>query len=476
MSGYYTVNILPIILNRFKVKNIVISGLSNNETINQVLNYCNQTNSIKICIDLYDDSNEEIINDFTLNVLPNLSNYDAIFLNDDPNWYTVFNELNIIKENNQKFPLVFICHNVFPHKRRDSYINPNVIPKEFLNDYSKELFYNGKYIQDEFFHAIDENTSNNGVLTAIEDFIEENSLVDIMDINFLEGLTILYFKDDFSKFIIKKLIQDLEEYKLQDNILKNIDDDKNNVSNLKKKDMIKNFKVKLNEKDKIIQDFENQIKIHSQEINLKNSQIENYDSQLDLKETQLKNIESKLLNRDVTINNLNNDLLNANNEIDSLNIQIKGKKQEIHKIKQEMNSFKHQYTNQLSKLDNKEFCISCFKEEIANNHLEIDYLKKESFIRKISNPFSYIYLIFKSNPKEIFLNFKLYKALKSSKCFNIGFYLNNNKDIVESKWCKYFSPELHYVCNGFYEGREFNKKYFNRNSKKELLDYILNCK
>ena len=65
--------------------------------------------------------------------------------------------------------------------------------------------------------------------------------------------------------------------------------------------------------------------------------------------------------------------------------------------------------------------------------------------------------------------------MKESKCFDIGYYLANNKDIQESNWCRYFSPELHYVCNGFGEKRKFNKKYFNRNSKKELLDYIINC-
>ena len=136
---------------------------------------------------------------------------------------------------------------------------------------------------------------------------------------------------------------------------------------------------------------------------------------------------------------------------------------------------KHKYTIQSSNLDTKEYCISCYKDEISNNHLEIDYLKKGTFVRKIFSPLAYVYLIFKSKPKEISLNFKLYKSLKNSKCFDIGFYLNNYADLRDSKWCKYFSPELHYVCNGFNEKRKFNKKYFNRNSKEELLDYIINC-
>lgn len=127
-----------------------------------------------------------------------------------------------------------------------------------------------------------------------------------------------------------------------------------------------------------------------------------------------------------------------------------------------------------SKLKNNENCIKSYKNEIKENHLEIQYLKKNSFFKKIFGPLSYLFLILKSKPKELYLNFKLYSALKNSEYFDIGYYLNNNVDILNSGWCNYFSPELHYVCNGFDEKREFNKKFFNINSKKELLNYIKN--
>ena len=269
---------------------------------------------------------------------------------------------------------------------------------------------------------------------------------------------------------------------------------------------------------------QNKLKVNLDYPTSENSKIDN----LELRETQLEDLESTLVNRDVEIKELNNKLQNANSEIISLkdtisvkernfknkevelnnqigslksdisekenieselntqikdtqnqldnqNYKIKIKEQELLETEQSLDSIKRQYVNQLSKLDTKEYCISCYKEEIANNHLEINYLKNNSLFRKLSNYFAYIYLIFKSNPHELSLNFKLYKALKDSKCFDIGFYLNNNNDIQESKWCKYFSPELHYVCNGFDEKRKFNKKFFNTHSKKELLDYILNC-
>ena len=275
-------------------------------------------------------------------------------------------------------------------------------------------------------------------------------------------------------------------------------------------EIIEKFKSELFEKDKIINDFEDKLKFHDEELSYKNTQITGVASELSLKDAQIKNYESKLVNSENKINDLNiqlknikdelnslnfdlnqknqdfknkeqelnNQLLKANafnSDIESKNIQIRRKDDELNREKQKLNVIKHQYSVQLAKLDNKEYCISCFKEEIENNHLEIQYLKNDSLTKKILTPFAYLYLLFKSNPKELSLNLKLYKALRSSKCFDIGYYLNNNEDIRESNWCKYFSPELHYVCNGFKEQRKFNKKYFNRNSKKELLDYIINC-
>ena len=546
MADYYNLDIIPIILTRFKVTDIVISGSYDKNIFHQVFTYCDKNDVSFIAIDSNENINENVIRDYPLNVLPNLNDYGAIFLNDDPNWYTVYNELKFIKKTNEEFPLVFICHNIFPHKRRDSYTNPNSIPKEFLNDFAKELNYHNILIQDDFFHAIEENTSKNGVLTAIEDFIEENSSIGIMNLKFLNGMTILYPKNNISKIRIGHIFEEIKGYELEyDDLLDNIVENQILIKHITRfnmnsadLDVIENFKIELDEKEKIIADFEDEISLQSTELSFKDSKIDNFNSKLELKESKFKNIESKLVNRDVVINNLNKQLNNANSEISSLksnisqrekrelelnkqienninqlnnanseisslksNISQKEKKElelnsqikdsfsqlnnKNHEIlikdnqlktkEQELNSFKHHYTSQLSKLDNKEYCISCYKEEINNNHLEIQYLRKDTLTRKLLSPLAYVYLIFKSKPKELSINFKLYRAMKESKCFDIGYYLANNKDIQESKWCKYFSPELHYVCNGFGEKRKFNKKYFNRNSKKELLDYIINC-
>ena len=164
----------------------------------------------------------------------------------------------------------------------------------------------------------------------------------------------------------------------------------------------------------------------------------------------------------------------TNKEVE-LTSQLNNKQQELNEKENKINSLENCYRKQLSKIENEEYCITCYREEISNNHVEIKYLQNNTLTKKILSPVSYLYLILKSDSNELSLNIKLYRALKDSKCFDIGFYLNKNKDLIESKWCKYFSPELHYVCNGFKEERKFNKKYFNRSSKKDLLNYILTC-
>ena len=71
-----------------------------------------------------------------------------------------------------------------------------------------------------FFHAIDENTPKNGVLTAIEDFLMENSSIGIMDLYLLNGITILYLKNSISHIRLNKLLclKRSEEISLEKNV------------------------------------------------------------------------------------------------------------------------------------------------------------------------------------------------------------------------------------------------------------------
>lgn len=508
MLEFYKLNVIPNLLKNFKVKKVIISGLKDKDLVNEFLNYDATFTAI--------DSNKthpqiDTINGHSLDILPLQGNYEAIVIDDDPNWYTVYNELNLIKKSNEEFPLVFICNNRFPHKFRDSYSNPEIIPKEFRQKCVKELpiNYDDKeiIITDDYLHACEENTPKNGVSTAINDFLNETPDIGIMDIKFIEEITILYPKSTISKIRIDNLKRDCEDKKvtfegLSDTLIENqmlisyIDDPNTSINNFKPIDESK------------INEYENKLNVQNSQIKYKNSQIVGIKSELNVKELQIKNIESQLVNKDNTIKKLSAELNDANNEINhlkkeieeekslskskvaDLNFKVETTSQEIASLKKdfaeteanlknqhqkELESIKKSNVYQYNQLNSKEYCISCFKEEIANKKHEIDYLKNDSLLKKILSPFSYVYLILKSNPNEISINYKLFKALRNSECFDIGYYLNNNEDIQKSKWIKYFSPELHYICNGFNENREFNKKYFNRKSKEELLDYLMTC-
>ncbi len=601
MQDFYDSMIIPIILKTFKIKKGIISGIKDNKLIKIILSH--DATFIQI-----NTNKHNCIKGNPLNILPNLENYDAIFINDDSNWYTVFNELEIIKKTNDNFPLVFICNNNFPNKRRDSYSNPNNIPTTFRHKYTKELpiCYNNEkiIISDGFYHACEENTSKNGVLTAIEDFLKENSYVEMIKINFTKDICILCPKSQINQKRISIITKNIQDNKIDDiNLSDKLIENQLLISYINRyklyNEELNEFEVEISRKNTIINDYETKIRNQNNEMKFKETQINGFETDLSLKDSQIKNIESKLVNRDKKINNLESELKKANSnlhsltqeiddksdsinnlerevellnknltsltqnankkdkeinkltdnliqkesqynsQINSLNNQLKQKDQNLKntkdnyskqiKVKEDEINFlkndltikeksittrevelknkinntkqnilqkdnqilvqqkeldnkklkidilKHAYTQQLSKIDNNEYCIHCFKEEISNNHLEINYLENNNITKTILRPFAYLYLILKSKPKEISLNIKLYKAIKDSNCFDIGFYLNNNKDLIKSKWCKYFSPELHYIINGFDENRTFNKKYFNRKSKKDLLEYILTC-
>lgn len=616
MFNFFDLKIIPIFLSRFKVEKVVVIGLSNVNIIEEVISFCIENDSLLYAIDSEIDiedffvinnknkhsyENIKYFKDNAFNVLPNLRNIDAIFINDDPNWYTVYSELNLIKKTNSNFPLVFICNNKYPHKRRDSYSNLDNIPNEYKNECCNKLIIEYvddnemKYteIEDGFCHAIHNNTPKNGVLTAIEDFLNENLSLKILDINSLEGLSLIYKDSGVAYFRVNKILDEGESFNyslgdLSDKVVENhlllkyIDE-----ANLYKDEInqLEDFKSELNLKNNQIKKYENEIKLYNNEINYKNSQISTVKSQMSLKETELQNVEAKLLNatneaesKEIELNNFQNELndLKTNfsynkkelentkkqlfevtnkfktqeiienkykelielnkkeietsineiefnkNQINDADNQLKRKEvelqsktselqnksrelqnkaHEINLLKSELNEttiqlnskvnqlitseveienknskineLKSRFIKQSSKLNTNEYCISCYEEKILNNKIEIEYLKKNNkLIKKIFVPLAYLCIIAKSKWGEIKTNFQLYRALKKSNCFDIGYYLNNYPDVFKSKWCKYFSPELHYVCVGFYENRKFNKKFYNNTNKRELLKHI----
>ena len=114
--------------------------------------------------------------------------------------------------------------------------------------------------------------------------------------------------------------------------------------------------------------------------------------------------------------------------------------------------------------------------EISALKLENAYLKnKNKFSNRFFSYFSYFYLFIKSKPSEIRLNMDLFRTLTNGDDFDTGFYLYVYPDLLDSKICKFFSPELHYVCFGFNEGRVFNPYgFFDVDNKESLLELLKN--
>ena len=79
--------------------------------------------------------------DLSLNVLGGLPPMDAALVDGDHNWYTVYNELRLLREVAQGAgaPLpVLILHDVgWPYGRRDLYYAPETIPEEFRQPYRR---------------------------------------------------------------------------------------------------------------------------------------------------------------------------------------------------------------------------------------------------------------------------------------------------------------------------------------------------
>ena len=233
--------ILPII-EYITPKHIVEVGSDTGINTKNILEYCAKNNAKLTAIDPLPGFNVDefkkkygekfqFCKDLSLNVLPNIDDYDFIILDGDHNWYTVYNELKTIEKKfkGKNFPII-ILHDVYwPYARRDLYYNPETIPYEYINPYKKlgirqdeEELCEECGFNKETNNATQENTPKNGVLTAVEDFIHETDLnLSLFKIKAFFGLGILYINnekiDNLIKSILLKgdIIKDLEDARME---------------------------------------------------------------------------------------------------------------------------------------------------------------------------------------------------------------------------------------------------------------------
>jgi cephalosporin hydroxylase len=141
--------------------------------------------------------------DISLAVLPNLPPMDAALIDGDHNWYTVFHELVQLRKTaraaNRPMP-VCILHDVgFPYGRRDLYYAPERIPEKFRQPHRQAGIVPGRSelslqggLNPHNHNADHEGGPRNGVMTALEDFIDKlNRPVRLVVLPVYFGLAIL---------------------------------------------------------------------------------------------------------------------------------------------------------------------------------------------------------------------------------------------------------------------------------------------
>lgn len=138
----------------------------------------------------------------SLDVLGQIRGIDAVLIDGDHNWYTVFSELSLLADQagSDERPLPLICvHDVeWPYARRDMYYDPESIPQEFRHE-AKQAGIHPDHsslqpagINAWLWNATHEGGSRNGVLTAIEDFMASHEdLCEMITIPGAGGLAVL---------------------------------------------------------------------------------------------------------------------------------------------------------------------------------------------------------------------------------------------------------------------------------------------
>lgn len=141
----------------------------------------------------------ELIRARSVEALPGVPEPDAVILDGDHNYYTVSEELRLIEtRSGGELPLI-VCHDAcWPHGRRDVYFAPELIP-----DADRQPSVEGGYLFPDIsglhsgglpykWPAVQEGGPRNGVLTAIEDFVNGREGVRLATVPAFFGLAVIW--------------------------------------------------------------------------------------------------------------------------------------------------------------------------------------------------------------------------------------------------------------------------------------------
>ena len=159
----------------------------------------------------------------SLEVLPEIRDADAVVIDGDHNWYTVYNELTTIAlvaaEERRPFPLTFMHDVDWPYADRDMYYDPEAIPPEYRQPYDRggilpdrSDLVDGDGLNADQYNALAAGGPRNGVRTAIDDFLSEvEAPVSFASVNGFFGLGILHDERQLSpRPQLRRLIEDVD--------------------------------------------------------------------------------------------------------------------------------------------------------------------------------------------------------------------------------------------------------------------------
>ena len=458
MQRFWEKVIYPII-KEYKPKHIVEIGAQHGKNTVKIAQYCKTHNCKISCIDpfpMFDFKSIEkdlgdkftLYEDLSLNVLGKLSDMDIVLIDGDHNWYTVFNELKLIyKRQKDKFPLV-IFHDIgWPYGRRDLYYNVENIAPQYINAHKKAGIIYGQSqlvendgINAHLDNAIYENDNKNGVLTAIEDFIEETPLdFEFVKFQGLNGLGMLALKEKAITNIIK---------------------DKKYILNV----------LELTEEDRLDKE------LNIVRLNKKKKSLE---AALQTVEDKLKESVETIAIKDDEIESLKSDSIELNNKIDILENSLAEQKEEKKSLEAALQTVEDKLKESVETLNEKEEKLTTVRKNYINAENKIEnlqafqdmyfkYQEENSFYglrKRLRRMKSYIKLFFQACI--YFIKFDFFKAkyflklmlnlqkIEQSNLWDEKYYLCNNPDVAMSE----VDPVFHYLVYGVNEDRKVSENF-----------------
>ncbi len=145
----------------------------------------------------------DLVRETSLEALKHIAMPDVMIIDGDHNYWTVSQELELIaaRAEGAELPLLMFHDVCWPHARRDDYYDPELIPQEYRQPYEEGagLFPGIEGVREGGLPyrspAAREGGPRNGVLTAVEDFVEAREGLQLAVVPAFYGLGVVWHVD-----------------------------------------------------------------------------------------------------------------------------------------------------------------------------------------------------------------------------------------------------------------------------------------